>query len=123
MVPFDNLGVVAFGEQNAVPFDANAAWKEGDLIPDYVISRQDAKGSAADNNAMASWKDGTWTVVSGGIVRRAAGMLSQPTTAQSSGTRRPSSHSALSAPIAIASFWTNSAVRSGTRASSRMRPR
>ena len=50
-------------EQNAVPFDPNTAWKEGDLIPDYVISRQDAKGSAADNNAMASWKDGTWTVV------------------------------------------------------------
>jgi hypothetical protein len=34
-------------EQNAVLFDPNAGWKEGDLIPDYVISRQDAKGSAA----------------------------------------------------------------------------
>lgn len=50
-------------EQNAVPFDPNAGWKEGDMIPDYVISREDAKGSAADNNAIASWKDGTWTVV------------------------------------------------------------
>ena len=50
-------------EQNAVPFDPNAGWKEGDLIPDYVISRQDASGSASDNNAIASWKDGTWTVV------------------------------------------------------------
>ena len=50
-------------EQNAVPFDPNAGWKEGDLIPDYVISRQDAAGSAADNNAMASWKDGEWSVV------------------------------------------------------------
>ena len=50
-------------EQNAVPFDPNAGWKEGDLIPDYVLSREDAKGSAADNNAIASWKDGTWTVV------------------------------------------------------------
>lgn len=50
-------------EQNAVPFDPNAGWKEGDLIPDYILSREDAKGSAADNNAMASWKDGTWTVV------------------------------------------------------------
>jgi hypothetical protein len=50
-------------EQNAVPFDPNAGWKEGDLIPDYVTSREDAKGSAADNNAIASWKDGTWTVV------------------------------------------------------------
>lgn len=50
-------------EQNAVPFDPAAGWKEGDLIPDYVLSREDAKGSAADNNAIASWKDGAWTVV------------------------------------------------------------
>ena len=50
-------------EKNAVPFDPNAGWKEGDMIPDYVISREDAKGSAADNNAIASWKDGMWTVV------------------------------------------------------------
>jgi Ethylbenzene dehydrogenase len=50
-------------EQNAVPFDPNAGWKEGDLIPDYIISREDAKGSAADNNAIATWKDGLWTVV------------------------------------------------------------
>jgi len=50
-------------EQNAVPFDPNAGWKEGDMIPDYVLSREDAKGSAADNNAIANWKDGTWSVV------------------------------------------------------------
>ena len=50
-------------EKNAVPFDPNAGWKEGDLIPDYIVSREDAKGSAADNNAIASWKDGVWTVV------------------------------------------------------------
>ena len=50
-------------ETNAVAFDPNAGWKEGDLIPDYVVSRKDAKGSAADNNAIASWKDGAWTVV------------------------------------------------------------
>jgi hypothetical protein len=50
-------------EQNAVPFDPNAGWKEGDMIPDYVISRADAKGSAADNNAIASWANGVWTVV------------------------------------------------------------
>ena len=50
-------------ETNAVPFDPNAGWKEGDMIPDYIISREDAKGSAADNNAMAIWNDGKWTVV------------------------------------------------------------
>ncbi|HDO51432.1 MAG TPA: hypothetical protein ENH05_01700, partial [Rhizobiales bacterium] len=51
-------------ERNAVPFDPNAGWKEGDLIPKYVISREDAKGSAADNNrSKGVWKDGVWTVV------------------------------------------------------------
>ena len=50
-------------EKNAVPFDPNAGWKEGDMIPDYYLSRDEAKGSAADNNAIASWKDGVWTVV------------------------------------------------------------
>ncbi|MBL8414610.1 MAG: hypothetical protein JNM42_09260 [Propionivibrio sp.] len=50
-------------EKNAVPFDPNAGWKEGDMVPDYILSREDAKGSAADNNAIASWKDGMWTVV------------------------------------------------------------
>lgn len=50
-------------EQNAVPFDPNAGWKEGDMVPDYMVSREDAKGSAADNNAVGTWKDGKWTVV------------------------------------------------------------
>jgi hypothetical protein len=50
-------------EDNAVPFDPNAGWKEGDLIPDYYLSREEAKGSAADNKSIASWKDGVWTVV------------------------------------------------------------
>ena len=50
-------------EKNAVPFDPNAGWKEGDMVPDYVLSREDAKGSAADNSAISSWKDGMWTVV------------------------------------------------------------
>ncbi len=51
-------------EENAVPFDPNAGWKEGDLIPAYVVSRADASGSAADNKqAKGTWKDGMWTVV------------------------------------------------------------
>jgi hypothetical protein len=50
-------------EVNAVPFDPSAGWKEGDLIPDYVLSRKDAAGSAADNTALAAWKEGEWTVV------------------------------------------------------------
>jgi hypothetical protein len=51
------------GGQNAVPFDPKAGWKEGDMIPDYTSNREEAKGSAADNNAIASWKDGHWTVL------------------------------------------------------------
>ena len=54
---------VLIREQNAVPFDPAAAWKEGDLIPQYVVSREDSKGSAADNKQVKGmWKDGTWTV-------------------------------------------------------------
>jgi ethylbenzene dehydrogenase len=50
-------------DQNAVPFDPNAGWKEGDMVPDYVLSKADAAGSAADNKAISEWKDGKWTVV------------------------------------------------------------
>lgn len=50
-------------EQNTVPFDPKAGWKEGDLIPDYYTSRADATGSAADNQALANWKNGMWTLV------------------------------------------------------------
>ena len=51
-------------EANAVPFDPNAGWKEGDILPGRLISRTDAKGSAADNDAVhGTWKDGTYTLV------------------------------------------------------------
>ncbi len=50
--------------QTAVKFDPNAGWKEGDMVPAYVVSREDAKGSAADNSdARGEWKNGMWTVV------------------------------------------------------------
>ena len=50
--------------QNAVPFDPNAAWKAGDLIPEYVLNREGATGSGADNkNVKGVWQDGMWTVV------------------------------------------------------------
>jgi hypothetical protein len=57
-------GTALVRERNAVPFDPNAGWKVGDLIPEYVVSREDAKGSAADNQqAKGVWKNGMWTVV------------------------------------------------------------
>ena len=48
---------------NAVAFDPNAGWKEGDLLPGNTVSRTHASGSAADNSATASYKDGLWTLV------------------------------------------------------------
>jgi hypothetical protein len=55
-------GVLQLG-QNAAPFDPNAGWKEGDLLPQYYVNAEAAKGSAADNKqAKGVWKDGAWTV-------------------------------------------------------------
>ena len=50
--------------ETAVPFDPKAGWKEGDMLPQYFISRAEASGSAADNaDVKGAWKDGKWTVV------------------------------------------------------------
>ncbi len=48
---------------NTVPFDPNAGWKEGDILPQFVLSAEDAAGSAKDNKGYGTWKDGMWTVV------------------------------------------------------------
>ena len=51
-------------ETNAVPFDPNAGWKEGDILPGRLLSRADAQGSAADNDQVSgAWKDGMYTVL------------------------------------------------------------
>ena len=51
-------------EENTVAFDPNAGWKEGDLIPEYAVTRAGASGSGADNvDVKGVWKDGMWTVV------------------------------------------------------------
>ena len=58
------LGAQLLLGKNAVPFDPNATWKIGDVLPQYYMSAEAAKGSAADNrNAKGVWKNGTWTVV------------------------------------------------------------
>ena len=50
-------------QQNTAAFDPNAGWKEGDLLPQYVVSRDNAKGSAADNKRVkGEWNNGVWTV-------------------------------------------------------------
>lgn len=48
---------------NALPFDPSAGWKEGDMLPRYVIGAKEATGSAADNKAVGKWENGMWTVV------------------------------------------------------------
>jgi hypothetical protein len=51
-------------EQTAVPFDPNAGWREGDLIPEYIVSKVIPRGSGADNNNVNGvWNNGMWTVV------------------------------------------------------------
>ena len=51
-------------ETNAVPFDPNAGWQQGDILPGRLLSRADAKDSAADNDAAhGTWKDGAYTLV------------------------------------------------------------
>jgi hypothetical protein len=50
-------------EQNAVPYDANAGWKEGDVLPGRLLTRTGVEGSAGDNsNAKGVWKDNSWTL-------------------------------------------------------------
>jgi hypothetical protein len=61
--PPKNGGVLLLG-QNAVAFDPNAGWKAGDVLPQYYVSAEAAKGSAADNkNVKGTWANGMWTVV------------------------------------------------------------
>lgn len=51
-------------EANAVAYDPDAGWQEGDVLPGRLLSSEDSEGSAADNNNVrGSWEDGTWTVV------------------------------------------------------------
>lgn len=51
-------------ERTAVPYDPNAGWKKDDVLPGRLLSRADAKGSAADNNNVSGeWSNGVWTVV------------------------------------------------------------
>ena len=62
----DQLGKaphVLIAEENAAAFDPKAGWKAGDMVPAYVVSAANASGSAADNKATGTWKDGEWTVV------------------------------------------------------------
>lgn len=51
-------------ENNAAPYDPDAGWQDGDMLPSRVVSRADAQGSAADNREVVGrWEQGNWTVV------------------------------------------------------------
>jgi hypothetical protein len=61
--PPKNATVLQPGK-NAVAFDPTAGWKAGDLVSQYFVNADNAKGSAADNKgAKGEWKDGMWTVI------------------------------------------------------------
>ncbi|MCF6234704.1 MAG: ethylbenzene dehydrogenase-related protein [Rhodobacteraceae bacterium] len=50
-------------EQNATPYDPNAGFQEGDILPGRLLSAQ-TEGSAGDNDwAKGTWKDSMYTVV------------------------------------------------------------
>jgi len=50
-------------EENAVPYDPAAGWKEGDILPGRLLTTA-VEGSAGDNNnVQGEWKDGVYTVV------------------------------------------------------------
>lgn len=56
--------VAMIREENAVPYDPDAGWKRDDVLPGRLLSREDARGSAADNDRVrGTWADGTWTVI------------------------------------------------------------
>jgi Ethylbenzene dehydrogenase len=49
--------------ENTVPFDPNASWKTGDMVPEYYVTKKSASGSAADNAMVTSnWNAGYWTI-------------------------------------------------------------
>jgi len=50
-------------EENAIQYDPDAGWREGDILPGRLLSRADAHGSAADNMRVSGkWDDGSWVV-------------------------------------------------------------
>jgi hypothetical protein len=51
-------------EENAVAYDPDAGWKDGDILPGRLLSREGAEGSAADNqNVQGAWENSAWTVI------------------------------------------------------------
>lgn len=50
-------------DSNSKPYDANAGFKEGDILPGRLLTTK-TEGSAGDNDsAKGTWKDGTYTLV------------------------------------------------------------
>ncbi len=43
---------------DAVAFDPNASWSDGDTIPGYIVKK--GTGSRADVVAVSTYTDGTW---------------------------------------------------------------
>jgi hypothetical protein len=55
--------VALIKEVNAKPYDPNAGFKNGDILPGRLLTAN-TKGSAGDNDyAKGTWKDGVYTLV------------------------------------------------------------
>jgi hypothetical protein len=67
-ITVDDIGDVSkpyamIREENAAPYDPEAGWQEGDVLPGRLLSREDAKDSAADNDDVrGTWENSVWTV-------------------------------------------------------------
>jgi hypothetical protein len=67
-ITVDDIGDVSkpyamIREENAAPYDPEAGWQEGDVLPGRLLSREDAKESAADNDDVrGTWENSVWTV-------------------------------------------------------------
>ncbi len=55
--------VAVIKEQNAVPYDPKAGWKQGDVLPGRLLTRTGTAGSAGDNkHSKGVWENGAWTL-------------------------------------------------------------
>ena len=58
-----NKSIALIKESNAKPYNANAGFKKGDILPGRLLTTK-TKGSAGDNDyAKGSWKNGGYTLV------------------------------------------------------------
>src|SRR6266545_2962226 len=117
-VPRGRAALLDPAQMPAAPEEARATRWVASSTPRGGSERSSMASSSSRVISRAISWSGQRTLDSGGSVEAAAGESSKPTTATSSGTRRPASRSARMAPSAIRSEAAKTASRSGRRSSS-----